>query len=427
MPGAGGGSLRTHEINRRLFAHNYQVTVLTTRFPGCVDQVRDGVRYVHVGLGQGNNRLTRLIGYILRLPAAVRAHPDADLIVEDFFPPFSSMAVPLWSRRPVIGLVQWLHAREKARQYKLPFHLLERATVLAHRRLIAVSVGTAERLLSLNPRAHVDVIGNGVDIALFETPACLGSDVLFIGRLELGGKGLDLLLHAWSVACPGLDGRLMIAGTGLDEAKIRQLANRLGISDRVSFLGWVGGEDKVRLLNRSRLVVVPSRQETFGLVAIEALAAATPVIAFDIPCLREIVPADCGWLVKPFDISALAARLSSLYGDKEQLLAAGHRGREFAVEFDWDLLAELQAQAYQDALLRPCPPAGWSKVRLRPFGQDGDDHLPTLMSPSVGYRAATPQPITGDDHEHYVGRTSADSPGRQERTTRRPRLEPGAT
>ena len=51
MPGAGGGSLRTHEINRRLAADGMDVTVLTSRFPGCTDRVQDGVRYVHVGAG----------------------------------------------------------------------------------------------------------------------------------------------------------------------------------------------------------------------------------------------------------------------------------------------------------------------------------------------------------------------------------------
>jgi glycogen(starch) synthase len=358
MPGAGGGSLRTHEINRRLHARNFRITVLTTRYPGCVDQVRDGVSYVHVGLGRGRNRFTRLLGYIIRIPAAVRAHPEADLIVEDFFPPFSSMAVPLWTQRPVIGLVQWLHAREKARQYGLPFHLVERLTVLAHRRLIAVSEGTAERLLSLNPRARVDVIGNGVDVALFEEPVQLGRDVLFVGRMELGGKGLDLLLQAWSLACHQLDGQLLIAGSGPDEGRARRLAHRLGISERVVFLGWVGGREKVRLMNRSRVVVVPSRHETFGIVAIEALAAATPVVAFDISCLRELVPAGCGWLVQAFDVSALSARLVSVYGDEGTLLTAGRRGREFAADFDWDLLADLQARAYQDVLLEDLRPAG---------------------------------------------------------------------
>jgi len=350
MPGAGGGSQRTHEINRRLVAAHLHITVLTTRYPGCVDRVQDGVRYRHVGLGQGRTRLTRLLGYVLGLPAAVRADRAADLVIEDFFAPFSSMAAPLWTNRPTIGMVQWLHAREKARQYKMPFHLLERAGVRTHRRLIAVSGGTAERLRAMNPRAHVDVIGNGVDVALFQQQPQLGRDVLFLGRLEMGGKGLDLLLQAWASACHELDGQLVIAGRGPDESRIRALADRLGVSDHIRFVGWVRGPEKHQLLSGSRLVVVPSRHETFGIVAVEALAAATPVLAFDIPCLREVVPPGCGWRVHAFDVAAFAAQLISLYPDSDRLLAAGCQGRIFATTYDWDLLARQQARVYRAAV-----------------------------------------------------------------------------
>lgn len=349
MPGAGGGSVRTHEINRRL-ARVDHVTVLVQTYPGAVDRVQDGVRYVPVGLGSGRNRLTRLLGYVVVLPFAVRAHRRADLVVEEFLAPFSSMAVPLWVRLPVVGMVQWLHARDKARQYKLPFHLVERAAVRTHRHLIAVSSGTTERLRTMNPDARIDVIGNGVDAALFDLPAALGTDVLFVGRLELHCKGVDLLLEAWAAASRTLDGRLVIAGTGPDERRIRRLAERLDVADRVEFAGWASGDRKRRLLTGARLVVVPSRHETFGIVAVEALAAATPVVAFDIPCLREVVPTACGWRVPAFDVDALAARLVELYPDADRLRAAGAAGRRFAAGYDWDVLAAEQARVYRERL-----------------------------------------------------------------------------
>ncbi len=355
MPGSGGGSVRTREIDRRLAAAGMAVTVLTTRYPGCVDGVYDGVRYEHVGIGRGSNRLTRLLGYVAALPAAVHAHRDADLVVEDFLPPFSSMAVPLWTRRPVVGMVQWLHAREKARQYKLPFHLVERAAVRTHRSLITVSQGTAERLHAMNAAASVTVIGNGVDPQLFEQPPQLGHDVLCLGRLELEGKGLDLLLPAWARASRQVDGDLVVAGSGPDEVRVRRLVEHLGLGRRVRFAGWVSGAEKARLLAGSRLVVVPSRAETFGIVAVEALAAGTPVVAFDIPCLREVVPSGCGRLVPPFDVGALAGAIVDLYPRAEHLLALGTAGRAFAAGYDWDDLARRQAEVYAAAALRGTP------------------------------------------------------------------------
>ncbi|MET4540490.1 glycogen(starch) synthase [Arthrobacter bambusae] len=350
MPGAGGGSVRTHEINRRLAGKDYHITVLTTRYPGWTERVEDGVHYVPIGFGSGRNRLTRLVAYVARLPFEVsRRRSSVDLVVEDFFAPFSTMAAPLWTQRPTIGVVQWLHARDKARQYKLPLHWMERLGVRKHRRLIAVSQGIAERLKKLNPDVHVDVIGNGVDPCVWSNPPRVGKDVLFIGRLEYGHKGLDLLLQAWSQACSRVEGNLLIAGTGPDEDRLRAAVKEAGLSERVQLLGWLSGERKFKTISEARLVVVPSRHETFGLVAIDALASGTPVIAFDIPCLREILPAGTGWLVTPFDVTAFAHQIATRYSQPglEQVAA---EGRLFAAGYDWDALADLQAQAYVTAL-----------------------------------------------------------------------------
>jgi glycogen(starch) synthase len=350
MPGAGGGSVRTHEINKRLVAAGHEISVLTTGYPGARPRVQDGVHYIHVGSGQGGNRLSRLTGYVAGLPIAVRRHPVADLVVEDFFAPFSTMAAPLWTGRPTIGVVQWLHARDKAREYGLPFHILERAGVRRHNHLIAVSQGVADRLHSINPRLRVDVIANGVDRAAFATAAQTGTDILFVGRLELLHKGLDFLLAAWAIACNRIEGKLVIAGAGPDEAHVRALAADLGVSHRVVFVGWVRGAEKFRLLASAKAVVVPSRHETFGMVALEALASATPVIAFDIPCLRDVVPSGAGWRVRPFDVAALAERIVAAAADDEGVAAAGRFGRVFAAEYDWDVLAAQQADSYRSAL-----------------------------------------------------------------------------
>ena len=185
-------------------------------------------------------------------------------MVEDFFAPFSTMAAPLWTNAPTIGVVQWLHARDKARQYKLPLHWIERLGVRKHRRLISVSQGIGDRFKELNPNLHVDVIGNGVDPGIWNTQPHLGKDVLFLGRLELGHKGLDLLLEAWA-QLQRVEGNLLIAGTGPDEERLRTSIQEAGLSDRVQMLGWLSGDKKFQALSDARLLVVPSRHETFGL------------------------------------------------------------------------------------------------------------------------------------------------------------------
>ncbi|UXM90817.1 glycosyltransferase family 4 protein [Paenarthrobacter sp. JL.01a] len=351
MPGAGGGSVRTHEINRRLAAQGFDVAVLTTRYPGWQERVQEGVHYVPIGFGRGANRLTRLAGYVMRLPFEVRKRRSTtELVVEDFFAPFSTMAAPMWTRRPTIGVVQWLHAAEKARQYKLPLHWIERLGVRAHSRLIAVSEGVSERLKKLNPDLHVDVIGNGVDPGIWATTPHLGQDVLFVGRLEIGHKGLDLLLQAWADIRGRIDGKLLIAGAGPDEERFRASIEDAGLSDSVQMLGWLAGEEKFRTLSSARLLVVPSRHETFGLVAIDALAAGTPVVAFDIPCLREIIPRGVGWLIEAFNVKEFAEQVVRSYA-QDGLEEVAARGRKFAAAYSWDALAAMQAEAYRAALV----------------------------------------------------------------------------
>lgn len=352
MPGAGGGSVRTHEINKRLAAAGHRVSVLTTGYPGAEERWQDGVHYVPLSMGRGRTRVSRLLGYVLRQPWEVyRRRHNHDLVVEDFFAPFSTMAAPLWTKKPTLGMVQWLHAKDKSRQYKLPFQVLERFGVKTHRRLIAVSNGTASSIQRLNPQAHVDVIGNGLDPRALETPARLGRDIVFIGRLEVPHKGIDLLLQSWKIASAEIDGDLIMVGSGPDEQRVKRMVEEFGVQDRVRFTGWMAGEEKYRILASARLAVIPSRHETFGLVAIEALATCTPVIAFDIPCLREVVPEGSGWLVEAFDAEALADEIVQRYNEPEEiLLRAGQQGRRFAARFDWDSLASEQATVYQAAL-----------------------------------------------------------------------------
>src|SRR5262249_41558122 len=93
-------------------------------------------------------------------------------------------------------------------------------------------------------------------------------------------KGFDLLLCAFAKVAPAHHGvDLIIAGDGEEQMALRQLGSQLGLNGRVKFHGRATPEETVRLLNGAQLVVVPSRSETFGIVALEALAAGRPLLA----------------------------------------------------------------------------------------------------------------------------------------------------
>lgn len=351
-PGAGGGSVRTAEINTRL-ADEFDLTVACAQFPGCEPYTEGGVRYVHIGVGTGYT--TAVMSYFAAQLACVwRTKPD--LVVEDFGAPLSSWGLPRFTRTPVVGVVQWLFAAEKSRQYRLPFDRIERVGVASHRTLIAVSQDLGDRLSALNARAQVHVVPNGLPPEAFAQPDDgARGDLRFLGRLEDAQKGISLMLRAYALlsgAPGGITQDLLIAGEGPDADSLKALAGNLGIAHRVRFVGPVDLADRFRWLADAALVVMPSRYETFGMVAAESLAVGTPVIAFEIPCLRNLVTPNNGRLVRPFSVEELASAIGDLAGDAGLRARLGAAGRVSVRHLTWDNAAQAQAAIYRGALRR---------------------------------------------------------------------------
>ena len=345
-PGAGGGSVRTAEINRRL-ARDFSVTAVCAGYPGSKARTEGGVRYVCIGLPWGQK--LSLLSYFFFVPWALLRYPS-DLVVEDFAAPFSSIAVPWLTSRPVIGVVQWLNAEEKAAQYRIPFHWVERIGLASHRNLVAVSEDLAVELSRRNPKATICVVENGLPEEAFKPRNSARRNILYLGRLDIAQKGLDLLLQAFSSIADTTSSELMIAGSGPDEAKVRELARRLGVGERVVFAGHVRPAERFELLASAEIVAMPSRYETFGLVAAEALAVGTPVVAFDIPCLRSLVSGAGGVLVPPFDTGAYAAALADTINDGNLRIRLGQTGQQTVSHLRWDDLAERQREFFAGRL-----------------------------------------------------------------------------
>lgn len=351
-PGSGGGSLRNHEINRRL-AREHQVTVVTAGFGGAVDRTEDGVRYRHVGIGRGYT--TSILSYFAALPRVVATasmRRTADLIVEEFAPPFSSLGVARWTDLPTCANVQWYFAREKAAEYHLPpasLGLVERWATRRHRHFVALTEDLAGQIRSVNPRADVTINGMGVDVPRVEQSPQPKTSV-FLGRLDVEHKGIDLLLDAFVQLPPAEAGTLVIAGDGRGRDRVQAIIERRRLGDRVRLAGRVQGAEKWDLLASAQVVVMPSRWETFGLVALESFAVGRPVLAFDIPCLRQVVTPDRGRLVRPGDVAGFAQQWRELLDDRLLCNALGSAGRDYAKTMTWDDAAQRQAHIYEAVL-----------------------------------------------------------------------------
>jgi glycosyltransferase involved in cell wall biosynthesis len=181
-----------------------------------------------------------------------------------------------------------------------------------------------ERLLGL-PDGIVQTIHNGVPDEPFEasTKRLRGPVVGAVGRLE-PQKGFDVLLRALREV-PGASA--VIVGDGEQRDELRALAERLGIQDRVDWIGW---RDEPRsYLPGFDVFVLPSRFEGFPLALLEALLAQRAVVATNVGSVAEaVLPEQTGLLVPRDDPAALAAAIQRLLADDALRARFGAAGRE---------------------------------------------------------------------------------------------------
>ena len=210
--------------------------------------------------------------------------------------------------------------------------------------------------------AKIKVIPCGVDTRLFRPlpqaeararlnlPAA-GRLALFVGRIE-PLKGLDILLQALSQLAqnPSWQDKLYlyVIGGHLNEQgdkrqeveRLRQLCAKLGLSERVSFLGAKGQEVLPWYYAAADVVVMPSFYESFGLVALEAMACGRPVIASRVGGLAQLVQdGRTGFLTPPGDPAALAERLARLLQDDDLRAMMGVQGQHRARHYTWPKVA----------------------------------------------------------------------------------------
>ena len=182
--------------------------------------------------------------------------------------------------------------------------------------------------------------------------------IVFVGRL-VEKKGVEYLLKAHALLPERNRPQLSIAGHGPLAEGLERLAQELGSSRDVSFLGAVPNSELPVLLNRSRLAVVPSviaadgDQEGLGLVAVEAMGCGCAVIASDLAALRDVIEDQKnGLMVPPADPVALAAALSQLLANDQlcsELASAGNRSVE---KFAWDGVGRQYTEHYRHLMLQ---------------------------------------------------------------------------
>ena len=164
------------------------------------------------------------------------------------------------------------------------------------------------------------VIGNPYDDRVFHLLADIvrDKDLVFLGRL-VSDKGADLLLQAMKILQgDGFEPDLTIIGSGPEEENLRRIVRDLGLDRQVTFAGQKSGHELAELLNRYRILVVPSRwPEPFGIVALEGIACGCVVVGSQDGGLKEAI-GPCGLTFENGNAHALAARLKEVLGNSEK-------------------------------------------------------------------------------------------------------------
>lgn len=354
-----------HELCRRLIVRGFKVDVLAPRAPGVqTTEILDGVnvtRYPYFlkrweslaydggimpKLRQRPARLTLVPFFLLGQVLAVRrelSRGNYDVVHAHWIVPQGLCVAIANPKRWGTRMLTTAHGSDVQGLKGRLFDRVRRFVVAKSDQVTTVSrsLGADLQAYSAAARPAITVASMGIDDEARFTPdpgtVRVDNRVLYVGRL-VADKGVAELIKAIALLRErGRDVHLRVAGDGPDRQALASLASDSGIPDHVRFLGALPQEELPDLYRRATLVAVPSFREGLGLTAIEAMACGCPVVASDIPSLREIISdGRTGLLAKPGDTNDLARAVEAVLDDESLRESLASNARSIVSQkFGW--------------------------------------------------------------------------------------------
>ncbi len=335
-PLGGGAEVHLFEIFSRLVDRGHSITMVANLFPGAKrEEMVQGIRVV-----RGGGEYTFPI-VAPRLVMHELAKQRYDVIVEDINK--LPLYTPLWVRLPKLIIIPHIFGGTIFQQANVVVggivYVSELPLVPIYKREIfeVISNSTKEDLVGRGiPKENVEVIECGIDHTLYSPGGGKAEDplVVYVGRLKKY-KGVDHLIKAMVCVQKEVpNATLVIVGDGDYKRTLERIAVREGVKAR--FTGFVPQEEKVDWLRKAWVVVYPSRIEGWGLVAIEANACGTPVIASRVPGLRDSVKDGVSGLLYPYgDINKMSSLIVRLLKDRRERERLSQGALRWASNFTW--------------------------------------------------------------------------------------------
>jgi glycosyltransferase involved in cell wall biosynthesis len=366
---SGGAERRVHELATRLAAR-HDVHVVSWGYWGPERSVRrDGLTLHAVGRprpfygADGRRTIRESAEFAARLPAAL-ARLDVDVVdvsATPYLPVYGAWLGTRWSGTPLVATWHeywgdhWhAYLPDRPAVARLARVGESWARSLADRR-VAVSRFTAHRMAGGGDGfSAVEIVGNGVDAAALARvrPDRVRSDLIFVGRL-IDEKRVDLVIETVAALAGQLRAlRCVIVGDGPARGPLEALARARGVADRVIFTGRVDDRRLAGLMRASRILLLPSTREGYGIAAVEAQACGlVPIVARSpLSGAPELIVDGVDGLVCDPDVGSLAAAVGDLLRDGPRHRRLARAARRSAAARDWDAQAAAMERVYLDLI-----------------------------------------------------------------------------
>ena len=353
----GGGEKRFYEIGKRLAKKGHQVHLYGMKLWEGENVIKHNEMYLH-GICKARKLYTKE-GRRSILQAIYFGFNSIKLIKEDFdvidccgfpyFSLFSCKIVSLIKRKKLFSA--WYEVWGENYWYKYIGwkgylgYIIEKLAVLMPDKIISTSKHTTYKLKSeLNSKKPTYTVQNGIEFGLTEkiNPAKEKSDVIFVGRL-VSHKNVDILIKSIKlIKEKNPEIKSLIIGDGPEKNKLEVLTQKLNLKKNIKFLGFLENNDDVyALMKSSRVFVLPSTREGFGLVVIEANACGIPVITVNHEdnAARDLIEEGKNGFVCQLNEEEIAKRIMRILEN-----SSGRKMKEvcmdLAKKYDWDKIVD---------------------------------------------------------------------------------------
>lgn len=339
---AGGAEVYVHEMAKRWVKSGNSVTLFCgndSKAPRY--EVIDGVEIIRRG-GFYFVYIWAMLYYIVKF----RGRYDVIIDCENGLPFFT----PLYAREKIYLLIHHVHQEVFRKSLYPPFswiasylemHIMP--YVYKNVQILTVSQSSKKDIQEYGiSKKEPIVIHNGVDLEHFKpTQKSEHPVVLYLGRLKFYKSIHVFVRAAKEVLAKVPNAEFIIAGFGEEEWPLRKLAKELHIQDKIHFVGKVSEQEKIKLYQKSWVFVNPSFMEGWGITSIEANACGTPVVASNVPGLRDaVLNPSSGFLVPYGQVDAFAEKISLLLTDNEVRETMSKKSIDWAKKFDWQKSAD---------------------------------------------------------------------------------------